>query len=320
MAQAVGQAPGKILLVGEHAVVYGHPAIAIPVRSITARAEVELSRNGGLDFFAADLNERITLDKTPSQKVGPLVRLVRTIQERFGEKTQGLKVTLHSTIPIGRGMGSGAAASVALVRGVCGALGIKLNDDQVADLAMEAERSFHGNPSGVDVAVVSRDEPIYFVKGKAPQDVEIGAGFFRFMIADTGIESPTSGVVGDVRRRWEEDRARVDSYFWELGSMATVAREIIRGGSPAELGACMTHSHSVLQSLGVSSAELDRLVETSLENGALGAKLSGAGRGGAMIALVDDDTEIVALESALRLAGAVNVYGTSLGFSSTPRR
>jgi mevalonate kinase len=320
MTQAVGQAPGKILLVGEHAVVYGHPAIAIPIRGISARAEVELSRNGGLEFEAVDLKENVGAGAPASARLEPLVRLVGSVLNLFGEKAQGLKVRLHSTIPIGRGMGSGAAVSVALVKGVCKALGRKLNADQVAELALEAERVFHSNPSGVDTAVVARNEAVYYVRGKAPQDVEVGSGHFRFLIADTGIESPTGKVVEDVRRKREQDRARVDSYFWELGSMATVAREIIRGGMPAELGACMTHSHGVLQGLGVSSTELDRLVETALERGALGAKLSGAGCGGAMIVLLDEDADANEIETALRIAGAVNVYSTALGAPAMPRR
>lgn len=313
MTHAVGEAPGKILLIGEHAVVYGHPAIAIPVRGVCARAEVELGRNGGLEFNAVDLNEQYPGPKAVSGRLEPLVRLAGSVLKLFSEEKQGLKITLSSTIPIGRGMGSGAAVSVALVKGICAALGRKLNADQVAELALEAERAFHGNPSGVDTAVVARDEPIYFVRGKEPQDVEVGEGRFRFLVADTGIESPTSKVVQDVAEFRERDRARMDSYFWELGSMATVAREIIRGGMPPELGACMSHCHSVLQSMDVSCPELDRLVETALEKGALGAKLSGAGRGGAALALLDEDTDEEALETELRLAGAVNVFSTSLG-------
>jgi mevalonate kinase len=114
----------------------------------------------------------------------------------------------------------------------------------------------------------------------------------------------------------EKDRARFDSYFWELGSMASVAREVIRGGSASELGVCMTHSHSILRHVGVSCPELDRLVEVALRKGALGAKLSGAGRGGAMIALVDDDAGEERVAAGLRLAGAENTITTSLGSPS----
>jgi mevalonate kinase len=313
MNQAVGEAPGKILLIGEHSVVYGHPAIAVPLRGVCARAEVELTRAGGVELEAVELREVAQSGGKVSDRLAPLLRLVGSVLDSFGEAKQGLRIRLQSTIPIGRGMGSGAAVSVALVRGVCGALGRKLDADQVAELAMEAEKEFHGAPSGVDCAVVARDEPIYFVKGKPPQEVIVGPNVFRFVVADTGIESPTLRVVQDVREARERNRALYDSYFWELGAMASVAREVIRSGVPAELGACMSHSHGILQSLGVSCPELDHLVEAAMEKGALGAKLTGAGRGGAIIALIDDEADGDRLGAELRMAGADNVFTTFLG-------
>jgi mevalonate kinase len=132
------------------------------------------------------------------------------------------------------------------------------------------------------------------------------------MVADTGIESPTGDVVESVRVAHERQRAVYDSLFWEIGSMASVAREIIRSGSPEELGLSMSRSHQVLQRLGVSCPELDRLVEMATEKGALGAKLSGAGRGGTMIALLSEDADEASLEADLGMAGAERVYTTVL--------
>lgn len=311
MTRAVGEAPGKILLIGEHAVVYGHPAIAIPVRGVQARVEVELTRHGGLEFLAPDI-EAARAETGEQDHLAPLIRLTHSVLELFGEQKQGLRVVVRSTIPIGHGMGSGAAVSVAIVKGVCAALGRALTADQVAELSLEAEREFHGNPSGVDSAVVARDEPIYFVRGKPPQGIAVGEGPFRFLIADTGIPSPTHKVVAELKALRDREQARVDSYLWELGSMAGIAREIIRGGSPQELGLCMTRAHAILRELGVSSAELDRLVETALEKGAAGAKLTGAGRGGAMIALLGPNSGEEKLSAELRIAGAQEIYSTSL--------
>ena len=312
MTHSVGEAPGKILLIGEHAVVYGHPAIAIPVRGVQARVEVELTRHGGMEFLAPDI-QAAQADGAEMDNLAPLIRLAHSVLEMFGEQKQGLRLVVRSTIPIGRGMGSGAAVSVAIVKGICAALGRALTPDQVAELSLEAEREFHGNPSGVDSAVVARDEPIYFVRGKPPQSIAVGAETFRFLIADTGVSSPTHKVVADLKALRDRDQAHVDSYLWELGSMAGVMREIIHGGSPQELGLCMTHSHSILRELGVSSAELDRLVETAVEKGGVGAKLTGAGRGGAMIALLGPATDEERLSAELRLAGAQEIYSTPLG-------
>jgi len=313
MTRAIGEAPGKILLLGEHAVVYGHPAIAIPLRSVRARAEAEFTRNGGVEVVAPDLGERGSSPGRASERLGPLIRLAESVLDFFGEPRRGMRVEIRSTIPIGRGMGSGAAVAVALVRSVCGALGRHLDADQVAELALEAERSFHGTPSGVDNTVVARDEPIYYVKGKPVRSIVVGPSVFRFVVADTGLASPTREVVEQVRAGRERDRARFDSFFWELGSMASVAREVIRSGSPEELGLCMNRAHEALRALGVSCPELDRLVSAALESGAAGAKLSGGGRGGAVVALLGSDADEATLISRLRLAGAESIFTTVLG-------
>jgi len=312
MSGAVGEAPGKVLLMGEHAVVYGHPAIAIPLRSVSARAEATFTRNGGIELFAPDIGEHARFGEPASPRLAPLLQVAKSVLELFGEGDQGLRICLNSTIPIGRGMGSGAAIAVALVRSVCGVLGRKLDGEQISELAMLSEKEYHGTPSGVDTAVVARDEPIYFVRGKPPQPIVIGPSVYHFIIADTGIESATGEVVRDVREAREHDRARYDSFFWELGAMTSVAREVMRTGAPEELALCMNHAHKVLQSLGVSCSELDTLIETAIENGAIGAKLSGAGRGGAMVALLRNPEDAEQIETKLRLAGAENVFTTVL--------
>lgn len=313
MAGAVGEAPGKILLIGEHAVVYGHPAIAVPLRGVKAQATVEFTRNGGIEMLAPDLGEHIHGIEEASPRLRPLVGLAASVMQYFREEQQGLRIELKSTIPISRGMGSGAAAAVALVRAICNALDRRLDSEQVSDLAMQSEKAYHGTPSGVDSAVVSMDKPIYFVKGKPIQDISVGRSVFHFLVADTGITSPTAEVVEDVRKGRESDRARYDSFFWEIGSMASVAREVLRTGSPEELGLCMNHAQRVLQSLGVSCTELDDLMAAALDNGAVGAKLSGAGKGGAIIALLEDDAEPEPLADKLRAAGAEHVLTTVLG-------
>ena len=216
-----------------------------------------------------------------------------------------MSIQLRSTIPIGHGMGSGAAAAVALVRGICNALDRRLNAEQIAEMAMVAERGFHGTPSGVDTAVVARDEPIYFVKGKGIRGIAVGAGTFHFVVADTGVRGrPPSKWWDAVRTARDKDRASYDSYFWELGSLASVSREILKSGSPVELGLCMNRAHRALQSVGVSSPELDRLVSVALDNGALGAKLSGAGRGGVIVALLQRPQDEDRLVQELLAAGA----------------
>jgi mevalonate kinase len=312
MVSGVGQAPGKALLIGEHAVVYGHPAIAIPLRGIQAQAEAVYTRAGGIELAAPDMREHDAAGAETSSILAPLRKLAEAVLAMFSESGQGVRIELHSTIPIGRGMGSGAAVSVALVRALCDAMGRKLSARQICDLAMVAEKAYHGTPSGVDPAVVAHDQAIYFVKGKEPRPVRTGPSAFHFLVADSGMSVSTADVVRDIRAARERDPATYDSYFWELGSLASVAREVLKSGSPAELGLCMTRAHKALQSVGVSCAQLDRLVAAALEHGALGAKLTGAGRGGAILALLNDPDDAASLTRELISAGAEAVYTTSL--------
>lgn len=312
MIVGVGEAPGKIVLIGEHAVVYGHPAIAIPVRSVSAHAEVVFTREAIIELEAPDLEAQVRSDGSLPRKLAPLVKLAKAVMVFFDEQDQGLKVTLRSTIPVGRGMGSGAAVSVAIVRGICDVLKRRLNAEQIAKLALVAEKEYHGTPSGVDTAVVARNEPIYFVKGKPARSIDIGPSAFHFLIADTGVAAATVEVVDAVCVAREKDQARYDAYFWEMGSLASVSREILRTGSPVELGLCMNRAHRALVSVGVSCEDIEQLVRVAMEHGALGAKLSGAGRGGAVLVLLKgpEDEERIAAE--LVSAGAENIYGTVL--------
>lgn len=312
MVAGLGEAPGKVLLIGEHAVVYGHPAIAIPLRSVHARAEVEFARTPGIELDAPDVKEHVRPGDTASRRLAPLLKLARSVERLFGEQNQGLRIVVRSEIPVGRGMGSGAAVSVAIVRAVCNALDRRLNTEQISELALVAEKEYHRTPSGVDTAVVARDEPIYFVKDKAPRAIAVGPSVFHFLVADTGVSSSTAEVVDAVRAAREKDKANYDSYFWEIGSLASVSREILKNGSPVELGLCMSRAHQTLQSMGVSCRELDHLVSVALDNGAPGAKLSGAGRGGAMIALLPDAEHEQRITNELISAGAENVFSTVL--------
>lgn len=312
MVAGVGEAPGKALLIGEHAVVYGHPAIAIPLRSVGVRAEVEFSRKPGIEIQAPDIEAQVGPDEMAPRVLAPLVKLAKSVTAFFGEEGQGLRIMLYSTIPVGHGMGSGAAVSVAIVRGICSLLKRRLNAEQIADLAMIAERDYHGNPSGVDTAVVARDEPIYFVKGKPARSIAIGPGSFHFLVADSGVASATAEVVDLVRAAREQDQARYDAYFWEIGSLASVSREILRNGSATELGLCMNRAHRALRSVGVSSEDLEQLVRVATANGALGAKLSGAGRGGAVLVLLEGPEDEERVTAELINAGAEHVYSTML--------
>ncbi len=305
-------APGKIILFGEHAVVYGRPALAVPVDQVAARAivmpEPRLAA-GTIRLDAPGIGLQSSLADLPADHpLGLAVRGVLDILEFDRTPAFGLRVT--STIPVAAGLGSGAAVSVAIIRAIAGFFGRSLPDEQVSALAFEVEKRYHGTPSGIDNTVIAYRKPVYFVRGQ-PIEILHAAEPFTIVIGDTGVRSPTVIAVGDLRRLWLADPQQYETLFDAAGRIAQEARRLIENGKPLEIGPLMDQNHGLLQAMEVSSPELDRLVEAARSAGALGAKLSGGGRGGNMIALVEANTaEQVAL--SLISAGAVRTLITTI--------
>ena len=310
MALTVAHAPGKVILFGEHAVVYGWPAVAVPVLDVQATAAVEdaLPRSG-ITIVADDLKRTFNLFDAPRDD--PLRVIVSATLSRLGVGMRvDLKITVSSTIPIARGMGSGAAVSTAIVRALAQHVGGWLTSRAVSDLVFETEKIYHGTPSGIDNTVIAFGKPVYFVKDKTVDIFWVGEPF-QLVIGDTGITSPTRVAVRDVRAAWEQDRERYGEIFEEIGTLAHMGREAIEAGDAEVMGRLMNANQKLLHLLGVSSPELEGLIEAARQGGAWGAKLSGAGRGGNMIAVVTPETA-GQVSMMLRMAGAKNVIVTEV--------
>lgn len=295
--------------------VYGRPAIAAPVTRIRAEATIEDSDANGIKLKAPDLKvERWLVD---SADTDPFARAVRVVLEASGLKQPpNLVVTVRSSIPIASGLGSGAAMAAAVIRALARHLGFDelATDQQVSNLCFKVEKILHGTPSGIDNTVVAYEKPVYFIR-REPLN-QIGtfsvAKPLHLLIADTGQTSSTKVVVGDVRSQWQKNRARFEALFDECGRVTREARKAIERGSPWQVGQLMLENQNYLRQLTVSSDALERLITASVSAGALGAKLSGAGRGGNMIALVrsgDEDR----IRQALLSVGAKNVLESILG-------
>lgn len=306
----VAHAPGKVILFGEHAVVYGRPAIAVPVTEVQASASVEPGEGGqGVVVVAPDLGRRIVLREAAEDE--PLARIVRvTLARMKAEREPDLTITVTSTVPVARGMGSGAAVSTAIVRALSRHLEFWLTSRAISDLVFQTEVLYHGTPSGIDNTVISFEKPIYFVKDEGWEVFWVGKPLL-LLIADTGTASSTKEVVTDLRRRYQADPEQYAPILDRIGEIVPAARACIERGQDEELGRLMDENHALLQRLGVSCAELDRLVEVARGEGALGAKMSGAGWGGNMIALVNEGTQ-GRIDMMLRLAGATRVIITEL--------
>ena len=304
-------APGKIILFGEHAVVYGQPALAVPVNQVYAETEVLDVDRAGIWVNAPDIrlhaeHSRLALDDALAAVIDHVLAKTPT----FDRDHRGIEIKISSTIPLASGLGSGAAVSVAIIRALSVHLGQPFMDEQINEIAYEVEKIHHGTPSGIDNTVVTYAKPIFFIK-EQPIELLNVAKPFTIIIGDTGIPAPTKESVGDVRKLWEQDKRKIETLFAAIGSIARTARQAIEGGHPEWLGPLMNENQRILAEMGVSSLELDRLVEASLSAGASGAKLSGGGRGGNMIALSPKENGKRVVD-ALYEAGARNVIVTEI--------
>lgn len=296
----------KVILCGEHAVVYGRPAIALPLPALRAVARVEPAADG-LTIHAPDIGRTVRLEAAALDD--PLAQIVRLTLAHLGAQAPRAAITIRSAIPPGANLGSGAAVSVAVARALAAFLGVELPPAACSVLAFEVEKTYHSTPSGVDNTVIAYEQPVWFVRGCPPEVLEsVALADLPLVIADTGVVTPTRIPVGDVRAGWERDPARFEALFDAIAEQVMRAREALRQRDWAALGAAMNANHALLQQLGVSSPELDGLCRAALEAGALGAKMSGGGRGGNMIALAHDAEHAAQLAQALRAAGAARVH------------
>lgn len=301
---ARGSAPGKVILLGEHAVVYGRPALAVPVRQVRAEAEVrpgDSNRPADVRVHAPEAGVDAWLsDMADADPLGRILRL--TLAELQVDEPPALEVEIRSTIPIAGGLGSGAAVSVAIIRALAEFFHRPIALDRQSALAYEVERLHHGNPSGIDNTVVVYDQPVYFRRGEGPRPFR-PVQPFHLVIGDSGIASPTAQAVALVAQQREARPDEVDSIFDRIASLVVRARAMFEGVFEFDLGTLMNQNHELLRMLRVSTAELDRLAAAARRGGALGAKLSGAGLGGNVIALVPASAA-PAVAAAMTEAGA----------------
>lgn len=307
-------APGKAILVGEHAVVYGRPAIALPLSSIRAKAAYRRTRSP-LSLIAEDLaRPPLKINADAIESLDPLAMMVGLTMQFLGLENVFGEIRIQSDIPIASGLGSGAAVSAAIGRVIARSHGTNLPDEALNRLVFEVEKQHHGTPSGIDNTVVVYELPVYFVKGGSVEFIDIADPLW-IVLADTGIASLTRDAVADVRSRVRLAPGQTARLFDDIGAIVIESRRCIERGNPTRLGELMTANHRLLRALNVSSSELDHLVDAALAAGALGAKLSGGGRGGNIIALVDKDSTL-AVKQSLVEAGAKHVMLTVAGQGS----
>ncbi len=313
MALSSASTCAKLILLGEHAVVYGYPALAMPFSGLRLRAMLEPSILGpsGLRVLAPDLKINEPLPIEGMQEDHPIrVAVDLTLRALGLANYPSAMLRIQSEIPFYSGLGSSAALAIAIIRAVSAFLGANLSPQASNALAYEAEKVNHGSPSGIDNTVISYEAPIYFVKGEAPEILSPGVRF-TFLVADTGVAKSTAETVADLRRQYQADPQAIDRQFALIDHAVEAGKAALIKGDPASLGNAMQNNQEALSQLGLSCPELDNLIQAAMKHGALGAKLSGGGRGGHALVLIEEN-QSTAIRSALQAAGAKQVHSTCL--------
>ena len=287
-------APGKLILFGEHIVVYGEPAIATAIDK-RAYATATPLEDRKIIVISKNTNETIEAELT-SKTESPVVRAAQIALQKTGA-TKGVQVEIDSEIPIAAGLGSSASVSVATAAAVLRLFSPDAEPSklEILEVAHEAEKIAHGNPSGIDAAVAVFGGTIFFRKGEVEG---LGTKEMEFIVGNTGVPRNTKAVVEDVKKRVEDPR--VSYNLFTISSIVKKAREALLRSAIGEIGILMDRNQEFLRGLGVSSVEIEQLIKIAKDRGAAGAKLTGAGGGGCIIALASKPE---AIRKALSDAG-----------------
>ena len=277
-----GHATGKIILIGEHSVVYGKKAIAFPFASVGIHTLVQANPTVHIQskYFNGTLDEMKQVTSMHN-----LVLLIEVLKKDL--ELPNFCLNIKSTIPSERGMGSSAAVAVSIIRAIFDWQELPLDEKTLLKYVDYSEQIAHDNPSGIDAAATSGTQPILFEKGQPFETFQLNVDAY-LLVADTGIKGQTRQAVKDVANLVQQKGASIHHIIDQLGDLTLEAKTAIVENQAEKLGQIMTASHRLLQKLTVSNHTLDQAVELALTHHALGAKLTGGGRGGCLIVLAKD--------------------------------
>ena len=282
---------GKIILLGEHSVVYGKHAIACPI-PLTMRAVVE-DKGKGVELLIPRWGIEYQLAKPPEQRRS-FEKASGLIMDHLGLSERDMRIEVFPDVPRGMGMGGSAALAVAIIRALDIHYRLGLTDEEVNDLAYQSEMVAHGEPSGIDNTVATYGQPLIFRKGTPPlvEPLHIPEPL-SLVVGMTRTEGLTAKTVSNVRAAHDRQPKLYDKIFNDIDALVLQGITAIQNNERRTLGELMNVCQGLLNALQVSTPEIERLVSIARGAGALGAKLTGGGGGGAVIALCEDNADKV---------------------------
>lgn len=297
MSIVSASAPGKLMLLGEHAVVYGHPCIVTAV-DLRIRAKVNVSKTGHVSINSMNLHRPyiVSISELRNASVVPKeVRFVAIAIKRFWEYVGeyfGVEVTTQSEFTESFGLGSSSAVTVATIKALSKATGYDMDESRIFSLGYETVlEAQEGVGSGFDIAAASFGGTLYYVTGGkviTPMTVDN----LPLVVGYSGNKADTTNYVKIVASRRQQFPTLVDTVMESIGTIVKRAKLVLKRGDYSKLGQLMNLNQGWLQALGVSTNELDYLINISRLSGAYGSKLSGAGGGDCMVALINEENRV----------------------------
>lgn len=300
---AMGTAHSKLILVGEHAVVYGQPAIAIPFPLVGVESTVE-HVPGAIKIDSTFYHGPI--DSAPASLKG-ITNCINETLKMLQLPPKDLLIRIKSSIPPGKGLGSSASVAIAVIKSLFLYANEEYTEEELLELANIAETYAHGAPSGIDPLTITSEFPVWYEKERPFDFIEPKEDFY-FIVADTGRMADTRSAIESVSNLFKAAPRKIQANLERLGEITHQVRDALEKASKNLLGQLLNEAQKELEALGVSDAGLNRLIYFALQEGALGAKLTGGGNGGCIVALARNEVHSRQLTEKLKQFGAQAVW------------